>query len=128
MNVSKSSKLKTKLIRNQERVKMLSKFEYLKKNPKIIPGLIEITRELPWQEYHDLCEAIKEKKLYCGFGLAYQPNCKEITWGEGFCKTHKNEKCCVCKKQASYQCSHAGQFVCGYPLCDSTECKRAHKH
>lgn len=37
---------------------------------------------------------------------------------EIFCKSHKQNKCVSCGNQATYECNHTGQFVCGAPLCD----------
>ncbi len=53
----------------------------------------------------------------CDFKLAYSAKCKKE--GDPFCEEHSKEKCCSCGKQATRQCSYAGQFLCGYPLCDN---------
>lgn len=46
------------------------------------------------------------------------------------CPKHGDYKCSVCGAQpAKYACSHAGQFVCGFPLCEEHKdgwCSRNH--
>lgn len=57
---------------------------------------------------------------YCRYQPCWQKRCNKECEGE-FCATHLNEKCSVCGEQASNECDHTGQFVCGAPLCDSCE-------
>ena len=37
------------------------------------------------------------------------------------CTQHAAVKCCVCGEQATHECDHTGQFVCGAPLCNNCE-------
>lgn len=37
---------------------------------------------------------------------------------ELFCNSHKGKTCVSCGSQATKECNHTGQFVCGAPLCD----------
>ena len=53
----------------------------------------------------------------CLYVMAYIGRCSAIQFDE-YCETHREQKCCVCGDQATHECAHAGQFVCGYPLCD----------
>jgi hypothetical protein len=47
-------------------------------------------------------------------------NCGDDTVnGSDFCLEHINKECVSCKEQATYECCHTGQFVCGAPLCDN---------
>ena len=55
----------------------------------------------------------------CKFDIAWRGKCGEGT--EEICKKHREVKCCVCGEQATHDCSHTGQFVCGAPLCDNCE-------
>jgi hypothetical protein len=59
----------------------------------------------------------------CPFDIAYVGQCK----GEGkpYCEKHAGKECVMCGKQATRECSHTGQFVCGFPLCD--DCKHPHE-
>ena len=55
----------------------------------------------------------------CPFNRAWIGKCKKSPEiGELFCEDHKGLKCWKCKAQATSDCSHAGQFVCGTPQCD----------
>lgn len=56
----------------------------------------------------------------CNFDKAWVGRCKvEIEDSECGCKDHKDIKCCVCGEQATGECDHTAQFVCGFPLCDN---------
>lgn len=60
----------------------------------------------------------------CTFDMAWHGFCK----GKGNpCKEHIDVMCDVCKKQATHNCSFAGQFVCGRPLCDDCQCPERHR-
>lgn len=37
------------------------------------------------------------------------------------CEKHAAMKCVSCGSQATHDCDHTGQFVCGHPLCESCE-------
>lgn len=61
----------------------------------------------------------------CVFYKAWQGECgKDPVPGTEppLCSEHNGEECHVCGKQATTQCGNAGQFVCGYPLCETCEC------
>ena len=53
----------------------------------------------------------------CRFIIAWVGQCKAAGIG-GFCEQHDGIKCVSCKAQATHDCDHTGQFVCGAPLCD----------
>ena len=56
----------------------------------------------------------------CTFYLAWRGQCKATCEGS-VCTQHAAVKCCVCGEQATHECAHAGQFVCGAPLCKNCE-------
>ena len=56
----------------------------------------------------------------CDFSVAWVGKCKSESENK-FCEKHEKVKCCVCGSQATGECCHTGQFVCGAPLCDSCE-------
>ena len=56
----------------------------------------------------------------CDFGMAWT-RCNQPAEVGKFCKSHAATKCCVCSKPATHECSHTGQFVCGFPLCEDCE-------
>lgn len=56
----------------------------------------------------------------CKFDLAWRGPCKAPCDGD-VCEQHAKVKCCVCGAQATNECDHTGQFVCGSPLCDGCE-------
>jgi hypothetical protein len=58
----------------------------------------------------------------CIYDKAWIGKCgKPTIYGSSFCKEHAGMACCVCGEQATHECDHTGQFVCGYPLCDNCE-------
>lgn len=55
----------------------------------------------------------------CGFGRAWSTPCPEIVPAKGErCDFHRDLFCVSCGEPATHECSHAGQFVCGLPLCN----------
>ncbi len=56
----------------------------------------------------------------CTFDLAWRGPCKAACEGS-VCTQHAAVKCCVCGEQATHECNHTGQFVCGVPLCKNCE-------
>lgn len=55
----------------------------------------------------------------CPFNEAWVGKCGNTPEvGELFCERHKDMKCYKCGAQATSNCAHAGQFVCGVPQCD----------
>ncbi len=60
-----------------------------------------------------------EPHVDCGFIMAWVGPCKATAVaGDGHCDRHANLLCVSCKKVATTDCGHTGQFVCGQPLCD----------
>lgn len=61
-------------------------------------------------------------KGHCSFVKAWigECGCKEVL-ENGQCAEH--QKKCGCGKLAIHECAHAGQFVCGRPLCETCRCK-----
>lgn len=57
---------------------------------------------------------------YCRYDLAWRGPCKAECEGD-ICETHAKVKCCVCGEQATNECNHTGQFVCGATMCDNCE-------
>ena len=55
--------------------------------------------------------------MKCKFDLAWIGPCGKDCDGD-YCSEHLGVKCVVTGKQATHECPHAGQFVCGYPLSD----------
>ena len=59
----------------------------------------------------------------CPFNEAWVGKCKKTPEiGELYCEKHKGQKCFKCGAQATKNCGHTSQFVCGVPMCDE------HKH
>lgn len=56
----------------------------------------------------------------CAFDISWIGQCSTMvtTIGSKYCEKHLNMKCVVTGKQATHDCEHTGQFVCGYPLSD----------
>lgn len=57
---------------------------------------------------------------YCRYSMAWIGACKKECEGD-ICEHHSKVTCCVCGKQATHECNHTGQFVCGAPLCEDCE-------
>ena len=57
---------------------------------------------------------------YCRYSIAWQGACKTECEGD-ICEKHTKVVCCVCGHQATNECNHTGQFVCGAPLCNNCE-------
>lgn len=56
----------------------------------------------------------------CSYSMAWIGLCK-AECSDQFCEKHSTVNCCVCGAQATNECNHTGQFVCGSPLCDECE-------
>ena len=56
----------------------------------------------------------------CRYLIAWIGPCK-AECSDQFCEKHTKVKCCVCGAQATNECNHTGQFVCGAPLCGNCE-------
>lgn len=56
----------------------------------------------------------------CTYSVAWRGHCQAACDGD-LCVEHLKRKCVSCGKQATNECNHTGQFVCGAPLCDSCE-------
>ena len=64
----------------------------------------------------------------CKYDVPWAGRCQKEAVGSDYCDEH-NVKCSACKqRQATHGCSHAGQFVCGYPLCDKCQSYKDGKH
>lgn len=57
----------------------------------------------------------------CEFVRAYIGACGGPVHTGRFCAHHIGTKCAACGGQATNECCHTGQFVCGAPLCDGCE-------
>ena len=57
----------------------------------------------------------------CPYYPAYSNRCNALKGESGFCSRHTGKRCSVCGEQATRECNHTGQFVCGAPLCDDRE-------
>lgn len=56
----------------------------------------------------------------CTYDKAWIGKCNvEIPDDKCACPEHEVIKCCVCGEQATGECDHTAQFVCGFPLCDN---------
>ncbi len=56
----------------------------------------------------------------CKFDIAWVGRCNADADESGLCEKHRGVKCSSCKDgQATSECCHTGQFVCGAPLCDN---------
>ena len=58
----------------------------------------------------------------CAFSEAWRGYCKNKPNESGYCDDHEGETCRECGKQATHDCAHTSQFVCGRPLCDDCRC------
>ncbi len=63
--------------------------------------------------------------VLCMFDRAYQSPCPnagtvEVN-GVWRCPQHASDVCILCGEPATRSCPDAGQFVCGFPLCDDCE-------
>lgn len=58
---------------------------------------------------------------HCKFYNAWVGRCNQSVVENNMCKQHLKEKCFKCNGQATRSCAHAGQFVCGTPMCDEHE-------
>jgi len=57
-------------------------------------------------------------ELLCPFVVAWRGRCNDKADETGLCEHHRAMKCSSCGAQATHDCDHTGQFVCGVPLCD----------
>lgn len=64
-----------------------------------------------------------QNEFGCRYSLAWVGLCGQLKGESGFCSQHTGVKCVSCSDQASHECSHTGQFVCGAPLCPDCEGK-----
>lgn len=61
----------------------------------------------------------------CPFDEAWRGKCKKAPEiGELYCDRHKDKKCWKCGVQATSDCGHTSQFVCGTPMC----AQHSHRH
>ncbi|WP_407330596.1 hypothetical protein [Enterovibrio sp. 27052020O] len=67
-------------------------------------------------------QSVLPPQVTCQFSQAWQGQCKcTDILDNGQCKAHQER--CSCGSLATNSCAHAGQFVCGRPLCDDCKCK-----
>ena len=59
--------------------------------------------------------------MLCNWDRAWIGLCRKKTEGGPFCEEHKGKRCSICGKEASHDCDHASQFVCGEPLCNGCD-------
>lgn len=64
---------------------------------------------------------IATREFACRYTPAYSNRCSALAGESGYCVHHVGKKCCVCGDQATRECNHTGQFVCGAPLCGDCE-------
>jgi hypothetical protein len=64
---------------------------------------------------------VKTPKPICQFSQAWVGRCESTNiLDNGQCEKHQDK--CSCGELATNSCAHAGQFVCGRPLCDNCRC------
>lgn len=68
-----------------------------------------------------MTDAAAKAEFGCPYMPAYSSRCNGIKTASGFCKGHTGKACSVCGEQATRECNHTGQFVCGAPLCPNCE-------
>ena len=58
----------------------------------------------------------------CRYEISWVGRCsRSAAEGSDYCHDHAGKQCCVCGEQASHECNHTGQFVCGAPMCVNCE-------
>lgn len=57
----------------------------------------------------------------CEFVISWAGRCRAEAGAEPMCGKHAAMLCASCGEQATHDCDHTGQFVCGAPLCDVCE-------
>lgn len=56
----------------------------------------------------------------CKFDVSWVGRCKkETASGSEYCLEHSSVTCSSCRTQATHDCDHTAQLVCGAPLCDA---------
>ena len=66
-------------------------------------------------------DALANAEFGCPYYPAYSGRCDAPKGESGFCRHHTGKLCSVCGEQATHECNHTGQFVCGALLCASCE-------
>jgi hypothetical protein len=56
-------------------------------------------------------------RMKCVWDQAWAGPCG-VESDQRLCSTHRGQTCIDCDKEAIAECESAGQFVCGYPLCE----------
>lgn len=93
---------------------------------KTVPELItpameaEARGDKEFAEYQRLAKKFGQTGTgECPFVEAWIGKCKKTPEvGELYCERHKEIKCFECGAQATKNCGHTSQFVCGAPMCD----------
>lgn len=83
--------------------------------------LAQASEDKEYLEYLRLAEkyGVEIPELKCKFNMAWRGICEVKTVvGKEYCAKHLGEKCFSCGKQATRDCDHTSQFVCGMPMCD----------
>lgn len=77
------------------------------------------TEDKEYLEYLRLDKKYNSVIEECPFIMAWVGRCKEDSEpGETYCHNHLEKKCFKCSRQATRDCGHTSQFVCGAPSCD----------
>lgn len=59
--------------------------------------------------------------MTCKWTAAWIGRCRVAAdQGSDYCAKH-TQKCSSCGETATHDCEETGQFVCGFPICDSCE-------
>ena len=81
------------------------------------------------RECQQQIKILEEKKSLlqkCEYNKAWIGTCGKYGQtnidGHFYCEEHRSIYC-SCGEKAISECSHAGQFVCGRPLCKKCSCK-----
>lgn len=93
---------------------------------KTVPEIITPADEAEARQDKEFLEFQRLAKKYgvtgtgeCPFSEAWVGKCKKTPEvGELYCENHKKKKCFKCGRQATRDCGHTSQFVCGTPMCD----------
>lgn len=92
---------------------------------------IEFAGAIRPKQFKIISQEISQQKLSlikpvptCQYDMPWRGSCgSKIILDNGQCEDHQDK--CSCGKLATHGCAHAGQFVCGRPLCD--DCKCSHR-
>lgn len=101
---------------------VLFEYEIESKQSKVSQiELAQASEDKEYLEYLRLAEkyGVEIPELKCEFSVAWVGACGQRTVnGREYCRVHLEKKCFSCDKQATRDCDHTSQFVCGMPMCD----------